>query len=256
MRERDAFFNQLKDYLLSQTLRPGAQIEPETVLAERFGVSRYKVRRTMDAFAHMGIVERTPRRGTVVRRFDSRVLSQNIRFQFDAAQFNIAEFTEARAVVECAVLPLTIKRILPSVIAELELIIKHMEENADQPEIADKYDLEFHRQLFESSGNAVLAAFSSVLTMLFNNVDYRRQFWDPDYFRRVVIVEHRAILESIKSGDANKAVRQMRRHLSVVMLVNRESKAAVGQGVDHGSSADLDQMEGSPDYRQNSQDVS
>ena len=213
MTEQDAFFLQLKEYLLSQKLGPGARVEPEAVLAERFGVSRYKVRRTMDAFAHMGIVQRSPRRGTVVRNFDSRALSQNIKFQFDVAHFDITEFAEARAVMECAALPLAVRRISPSALAALQECVDRMEKHITKPEVADKYDLEFHQRIFQASGNTLLTAFSEVITMLFATPDYRKQFWHPEYFQTVIVVEHRAILAAIKSGDAAEAVRQMQHHL-------------------------------------------
>ena len=213
MDAQNALFHEVKAYLLSQSLGPGSQVEPETRLAARFGVTRHKIREALNTLALMGIVERTPRRGTIIRGFDTGALSANIRFQFEVASFDIAAFLEARTVMECAILPLAVRRVTPAGLAALTRCVDAMEASAATPEEADKYDLAFHLELFKASGNDVLEAFSGVLTTLFKSGEYRKKFRNTDYIINVIVKEHREIIQALAKGDVTEAVQRMRRHL-------------------------------------------
>lgn len=57
---------QLREFL--RPMQPGTRLDPERVLAERFGVSRMTVRQALDVLQSEGWLERMPGRGTFVRR--------------------------------------------------------------------------------------------------------------------------------------------------------------------------------------------
>ena len=59
-------FEKIRDHLQSQA-RNGERIDTETELAKRFGVTRYRIRKELDVLTQMGILVRTPKRGTSVR---------------------------------------------------------------------------------------------------------------------------------------------------------------------------------------------
>ncbi|WP_233860126.1 FadR/GntR family transcriptional regulator [Paraburkholderia sp. HD33-4] len=202
----------LKRHLIGAGLKPGDKIETETELAARFGVSRHHVRQVLAVMVQAGILDRAPRRGTVIRDFDSVTLSDHIRFQFEVAQFDIAEFKEARAVIERAIIPLVVRRITPAQLDKVEETIEKMLENVDHPEVADSYDLAFHLSLLEASGNHVLQAFSGVLSTLFKSADYRRRYWNQERILRIA-AEHRALLDAIRMGDTAAAIAALDNHL-------------------------------------------
>jgi DNA-binding FadR family transcriptional regulator len=211
------FFNQVRNYLLEKGYKPGDRVEAEISLAKRFFVSRYKIRTALSTLTELGILERTPRRGTIVKSFDADSLSEQIKFQFNLALFNIAEFKEARCVVEHAIMPLVVRRITPQQIAELEDTIQQMIRNADNPKLADKSDRDFHLLLFSACGNNVLQAFSGVISTLFHSEGYRHRYWQPSKIRRLA-KEHALILEAVKKGDCALAIRRMEDHLGSVDL--------------------------------------
>jgi DNA-binding FadR family transcriptional regulator len=205
-------FTKLKRHLIDAGLKPGDKIETETELAARFGVSRHHVRQVLAVMVQAEILDRAPRRGAAIRSFDSVTLCGHIRFQFEVAQFDIAEFKEACAVVERPLIPLVVRRITPAQLDRAEGTIEKMLQNVDHPEVADSYDLAFHLSLLEASGNHVLQAFSGVLSTLFKSVDYRRKYWNKERILRIAM-EHRALLDAIRSGDAEAAVAALDSHL-------------------------------------------
>lgn len=210
-------FERIKAYLIESDLKPGDTIESEVDLAKRFGVSRHQIRNVLGSMVQAGIIERTPRRGTVIRNFDTGSLSSHIRFQFEVAQFDIAEFKEARILVERAILPLAVRRITASQLGKIEWAIDQMRKFRDEPEKADAFDKEFHLLLFQACGNDVLRAFSGVLTSLFQSADYRRKYWTSERIAQIA-AEHAQILEAIRRGDSDGAVAAMDRHLGYAKL--------------------------------------
>ena len=153
-------YQRVRAHLIGLGLQPGDKIEPEIELAKRLGVSRHHIRQVLTAMVQGGILDRVPKRGTVIRAFDSSSLSDHIRFQFEVANFDVAEFKEARILVERAALPLTVRRITPSEIVQVEETIERMIEFQEQPEKADVYDRDFHVLLFRASGNRLLESFT------------------------------------------------------------------------------------------------
>ena len=207
---------QIKRYILEQDMKEGDVLEPETVLAKRFGVSRYKAQRALNTLQDMGFVSRSPRRGTVIKKFDPDALSGQIRLQFDLARFDVAEFTEARAILEGVVVLLVARRITPKQLAYLEQCIVLMENSAQDPVVAGEFDLKFHLGLFKATGNKVVEAFSGVLTTLFKRAEYNSYFYEfmnPDYIVNTIAVQHRALLQAIAEGDARRAEAALHEHL-------------------------------------------
>lgn len=52
-------------------------IETETELATRFNTSRYKVRQALSTLVQMGMLERAPRRGSLLKNVTRVVLTTN-----------------------------------------------------------------------------------------------------------------------------------------------------------------------------------
>lgn len=203
----------VKEYFISLGLKPGDKVEAEVELCERFGVTRHQMRKVLNVMVHAGVLERLKKRGTIVRSFDVNSLTDHIKFQFEAAQFDINEFKEARVVVERAILPLAVKRMTPTMLGKIEQCVQNMLDHIDEPEIADQFDRDFHLLLFQACGNQVLEAFSGVLASLFSSADYRRKYWNEGHVRRIAD-EHQRIVDAIKSADVERAVQALDQHLN------------------------------------------
>ena len=168
MDKRKELFESIKDYLLDEANRKAdGRIETETELATRFNTSRYKVRQALSTLVQMGMLERAPRRGSLLKNVGQSSINDQLLMQFDLSGFDISEFTEARILVECAIIPLATRRIFPAMLSKLENELRLIEENADNPQIADQHDRDFHLLLLQASGNRVLQVFSDVLIAYF-----------------------------------------------------------------------------------------
>ena len=198
MQQNDNLFEQIRDHLQEQA-KNGERIDTETELAKRFGVTRYRIRKELDILTQMGILVRTPKRGTTVREVGANSLRNQIQMRFDVANFDVQEFIEARALVECSLMPLVSRRITPALASRLEGTLNKIEEHADEPLVADKFDREFHLLLLEGCGNRVLQVFSGVLVTYFEKTSHRIANMDRQFFLDIARQE-REILRAIRMG--------------------------------------------------------
>jgi len=204
---------QIRKYILESTNGPGSRVETEEQLAARFQVTRYQIRSVLNVLAQQGVITKTPRRGTFINDFDTDIISDAIKFNYQVSNFNLYETIEARIVIELASIPLVVKRITPSQIYELETIVEKMHSNSSLPQVADEADLEFHAAMLRSSGNQLLNSFSQIIAQLFHQVDYRRKYWNTETINRLAD-EHRMILEAIQDGDVDLTVSRLKKHLN------------------------------------------
>ena len=164
----EEFYSNFEKYMLSQFRRPGEVIETEMQLAARFGVTRYKIRKAIEKLNQIGILKRVKKKGSVVRTLDEDEFVKQIRFQFEAAGYNEAEFIDARVWLESALILILSERLLPSTLSNLEQIIDNMEALSDKPSLADQYVKQFHLELFNASGNRIIKVYGSVLEAWFD----------------------------------------------------------------------------------------
>jgi len=211
----DQNFEEIREYLLNQFA--AGQMDTEEALAKRFKISRYRVRKVLTALSQMGVLDRSQKKGSKLREPNTEIMSEQIRFQFKVAGFDVAEFIEARSIIECAIMPVVVRRITPSLMTQLENALCKIEENADNPLEADKHDRDFHLLMLKACGNRVLEVFSSVLITYFEKTTNFVSDFGPEYFHEIVR-EERAILDAIRANDHDLAADLLQNHLSKEVL--------------------------------------
>ncbi len=208
----ETLFREIHHHILRQA-KDGERIDTETELAERFHVTRYKVRKALSVLSQMGVVDRAPKRGMTVNTLGPKHLSAQIQVQMDIANFDIREFIEARQLIEVDIIPLAIRRMTPALLGRLEDAIDRIENNATNTHEADRWDREFHLLLLEACGNRVLQVFSAALVTYFEKTTENLPVDDPEFFYDIARQE-RALLEAIKSGDEVLAKKLLSEHLA------------------------------------------
>lgn len=211
MDSESVFFEKVRSHILKKATL-GKRIETETELAARFHVTRYQIRKVLASLTQMGILERSPKKGSVIRQMNTDMLSDQMQIQFGAAGFDINEFSEARVLIECAILPLAIKRMTPALMGQLENTLTQMEQFAHIPSKADQFDRDFHLLILQACGNRVLQVFSDVLITYFDKTSALLNSFGPEYFVDIARQEQ-AILTAIKNEDVDLAVTLLRAHL-------------------------------------------
>lgn len=204
----DPLFEKVKARLIQQA-EEGGKMESETELAAHFKVTRYRIRKALDALTQMGILKRSPKVGMTVQKISSSDLHDQLEARFNIAEFDPNDFAEARILIETALIPLIIKRMTPSQAGKLEETVEGILKNAAQPVIATQLERSFHLLLLETCGNQILQLFSSVLVHTFDKSDSFFVRMEELYFREIASA-YKKILNEIKAGNSEQAQRLLK----------------------------------------------
>jgi DNA-binding GntR family transcriptional regulator len=89
----------LADEIIERKLASGSKL-PEPALAERFGTSRAPIREALYLLDQAGLVERTPRRGTVVKAYSSREIEELYQVHITLERIALERICEAPEMVD------------------------------------------------------------------------------------------------------------------------------------------------------------
>jgi DNA-binding GntR family transcriptional regulator len=196
----DRVYQHLIEAIATSRLPQGARIQ-EDVLAEQMGVSKTPVREALRRLEAEGFISVDPHRTPEVRRLGPRDIEE---------LYGVREFLERLAVrTITAVRPAAILAEMEAVQAEAEARLA----SGEPVEVAESvgYNRRFHGLIFQGAGNRRLRRLYQLI-----DVDVRRLSFESISVsgrRRDAVVQHRAILEAIKAGDADQAEALMIHHV-------------------------------------------
>jgi DNA-binding GntR family transcriptional regulator len=189
----------LREEILANRLPAGTELQ-ETALAAELGVSRGPVREALGRLAAEGLVVVRPRRGAVVRSL---------------TKDEFIEAYEVREALEVMAVRLATRRLGHAGLARLEELTETMERHAERDEVDEFFDANaaFHASLVEASGNERLRELHAQLLGQINRYRQRSLALRGSLDRSVA--EHRAILEALAAGDAERATQLTSDHIRV-----------------------------------------
>ncbi|WP_288812470.1 GntR family transcriptional regulator [uncultured Gordonia sp.] len=198
--KNDYAYAELQRRILTGVLPAGAVI-PQAKLAAEIGVSTTPLREAIRRLSAEGMVELEAHRDarvTPVSADEARHLYQ-VRENLDPLAAALAART--RTAADIAAISNAFDRLSPIASAsDVEALVRHRE---------------FHRAVYRASGNPVLI---DILERLWDKADRYRVIGlshrgdSPDDRSRVT-TEHRAIMEAVADGDAERADAVMREHI-------------------------------------------
>jgi DNA-binding GntR family transcriptional regulator len=183
----------IRDAIVAGVFAPGERL-PQEALAEQFGVSRIPVRAAIRTLEAEGLVVVAPHRGATVKALRPEELE---------------EIYALRALLEGFAVRGAISKITEGEVAELE----ELADRLDAPEAGGDW-LDTRDRFFERL--CEIAELSRTAEMIAGlKADVGR------YWRGIRVVahqesEHRVIMHSIRSGDADGAEAWLRQHLTSV----------------------------------------
>ncbi|MBN1553227.1 MAG: FadR family transcriptional regulator [Phycisphaerae bacterium] len=217
----DLLAEKLRQDVIRRGYKPGDKISTETELAERYGVSRAKIREATSALCSRGILSRGPRVGTVVNPVDPEKIGRDLALSFHLADYELADALEARMMIEMVVLKLAIKRITVPQLQRMGELVVAMTLTGEDFAKMEELDLRFHLLLLEACGNKTLRFFGGILQELFQR-SARNTYWnaqqDKQQAIQISIREHREIYEAVKNENAEQAEQLLRKHLKRLVL--------------------------------------
>lgn len=186
---REIVYEQLKIQILTGKIAPGTRMM-EVELAEDLGVSRTPVREAIRKLEKEALVVIEPRRGAYVS---------------DVSVKEMVDTLVVREDLEALAASLTAKRITKEELEGLEKKVTDYSEaiaSGDMEQII-RADESFHHKIVALSGNkALIQLFSSVQEL---SLRFRYLYYEDFTRYENMPVEHKEILEAIKTGDGDAA---------------------------------------------------
>jgi DNA-binding FadR family transcriptional regulator len=193
--------------ILGGELEPGAVLPNATQMARLMSVSRPSFREALKLLAGKGLIESSPRRGTVVRprvawnRLDQDVLLWQMGEEPNAAFMR--DLYELRRVIEPEAAAFAAKRATSARLADVERALDLMERAEPNSPVSVDADVDFHVSILIASGNEFLASFApAIRASLTMAIGFQRvSCHAADHF----VPDHRAIADAIKRRDQDAA---------------------------------------------------
>ncbi len=186
---REMVYEELKIQILTGAIVPGTRMM-EVDLAEEMGVSRTPIREAIRKLEKEGLVTIEPRRGA----YASRITTEDM-----------VEILEVRQDLEGLAAFFAAERMNASQMKELRDASEKYNKAVEKGSMEDmiRHDTRFHRIIVDSCNNKILVHMVEQLQELV--LRFRYIYYDN--FRRAdnMPEEHKAIMEAIASGDAEKA---------------------------------------------------
>ncbi len=149
---------QIKDTILSGSMKSGDRLPPERELVEHFQASRISIREALKSLETSGLLAIKPGSGVFVAEVNSKPMSESLSSILRIQKTSINEITEARILLEPNIARLAAERITPEEFLKLE---QNIEETlavlkADAP--APEQNIRFHSLIAEATHNPVIAS--------------------------------------------------------------------------------------------------
>ncbi|MCP1354950.1 FadR/GntR family transcriptional regulator [Aneurinibacillus migulanus] len=197
-------------------LKPGDKLPSERELSERLQVGRSSVREALRALELLGLITTRRGEGTFIQHYRHNQLINLIGAYILKDYKTRNDLVEMRKILEIDAVRLACKRARDKHFAEMERIILQGEERIREGQVPTEEDYLFHRAICRSSRNSVLHRMWVPL------VEYSKSIREGSLAREgraeEGFKEHRAILEAIRAGDEEEAVRRMAHHLENSIL--------------------------------------
>ncbi len=200
-----------------KVLKPGERLPSEKDLASQFGVGRTTIREALRSLAVLGIVDGRVGEGTYVSSTNRRYLEKALQWGLLIDRKDVQDLIETRLLLESQTAFWAAHRATELNIHEIEEAIQGMEKSIFDPEAYLRSDLQFHISIAQSSQNSILYHLVS-MTRGYLQAWIQRSLSRPTPRKtqqraEISIQEHRNVLQSIRSGDAEGARQAMTAHI-------------------------------------------
>lgn len=205
----------LKQYLLTERVKPGDRLPPERRLAEALNVSRTVLREAINQLVGEGLVRREHSRSPTVADFDRARVAHEMSMLDEGTE--IHDLLELRVLLELGAIHLIVRRATEEDLHEIERWVVEGERRLEAAESLAFVEVKFHAALLGALGNGSIDGLMPLVqehmrsNLLVDPHELAGLITDNDHRS---ISEHRQIFEAVKRRDANAARKLMVKHLS------------------------------------------
>lgn len=201
----------IKDMIEKGRFKSGDQLPVERELAEVFRVSRSSVREALRSLESQGFLESRQGNGTYIANLPVESLVNPLATVIFSEKDGQRELFEMRRLIEPQLAYLAAERATPDDIQTLEKILDLQEREIAKGEAATDVDKNFHYILAKATKNKFLIRITDNIMDLL--VESRDKYLQVEGRPEKSVYRHRQVLEAIKAGDREGAMRLMRDHL-------------------------------------------
>jgi GntR family transcriptional regulator, transcriptional repressor for pyruvate dehydrogenase complex len=209
--------DQLLDLVSSGALEPGARVDSERDLSEKFQVARTSVREAMQGLLSLGVIERRGNRFYVVERLPDVTFRQ-----VDDRKEFVRHLFETRRLLELPIIELASERADEAGRAEITEVADRFSPQMSLREFRE-LDRRFHAAIAHACGNPLLVElYGKVLARLFHSTGLESMLSDEanrvevDKIVEESMRQHAALARAVAEGDTSAAVAEGRAHLASV----------------------------------------
>lgn len=187
---------QLMEDLLHKKYKPGDRLV-ESAIAREFNVSQAPVREAIKSLVEMELLDFEPYKGITVKSFTTE---------------DLQEVFLVRASLESLAAKQAVSKVTPKQIENLEQILEHMLEAAKNGDVKNRiaYNNQFHEAVIKASGNKLIGRLSRNLRF----ASWSQTSGTLTSMDHIGIAKrHTLIIDSLRSGDPEKAEAVMRDHI-------------------------------------------
>jgi DNA-binding GntR family transcriptional regulator len=200
---KEEIFGALNEKIISGKYKPGEWLRQEEI-ATHLGVSMTPVREALDLLVSAGLAERVPYRGVRVREMSTK---------------DVADAYSLRLILEVVIAREATRNITPHQVSGLEKMLEEMNKHVrlDEMPLARQMSREFHSAIADATGNDLLIKLYAVVANAFPDwLLYEALFRKPEILEESIAAtnrEHIAIVDALKSGDAELTVQKSIEHV-------------------------------------------
>lgn len=213
----NGILKQIIENIQKGTLKAGAALPAERVMAETMGVSRPAVREAIRALELLGIVQSVPGGGNYITSdLDSWLIGPlSILFQLNNSYPIQNQQLRAALERECAIL--AAKKCTPLDAAELLMILARLE-GAEDEKTRGELDKELHQKIAKIADNPMLYSVLSAADQLTQDSisGIRDYIMQKNHSVKEVDDQHQKLVHAIIKGDAKEAEHCMSQHMETV----------------------------------------
>ncbi len=196
------------------TLQLHDRLPPERRLAQTYGVARGTVRDALTRLANEKFVEIRPGSGTYI------VHDEIDRIESPIGQANPLELIDARFALEPHMCRLAVLHGRRQDFDKMEELCEHMDASVQDPVRFADADADFHRVLANCTANRLLIWIVSQITSVRGQDEWRRmrQLTLDERMISQYNVQHRQIMNAIRTREPERAANYMKDHLETARL--------------------------------------
>lgn len=195
-------------------LKHGDRLPSERDLAEQFKVSRSSVREAIRSLELQGLVVSRRGSGTFINTDNLESVLALIAATLNSGAGNLSDVFEMRHLLEPPIAALAAERATDEDVARLRQILEQQKQQIEAGETGVESDTAFHFALASATHNAALIKVVSAVEDILQ-LSRDRSLQEPGRPQRS-LASHREILDTIESGDPQRAQRAMEHHLTSV----------------------------------------